>query len=69
MDMFRLDMNRVIKVADFGLSVAVADEKNYFQCRSASKVDGTRTFVRPQFSEFSDVVSFPAPIPVLCRFR
>ena len=58
----RLDRNHVIKVADFGLSVAVADEKNYFRSDKESeklpvKWMAPESLLDRKFSELSDVVS------------
>jgi serine/threonine protein kinase len=60
----RLDMNHVIKVADFGLSVAIADEKNYFRSERESgeklpvKWMAPESLLDRKFSELSDVVSY-----------
>ena len=61
-NMLRLDMNHVIKVADFGLSVSMADEKNYFRSEKESeklpvKWMAPESLLDRKFSELSDVVS------------
>lgn len=59
---FRMDMNHVIKVADFGLSVSMADEKNYFRSKDESGKKLPVKWMAPEclldhkFSEASDVV-------------
>ena len=55
-------MNHVIKVADFGLSVSMADEKSYFRSDKESeklpvKWMAPESLLDRKFSEFSDVVS------------
>ena len=61
--LFRLDMNHVIKVADFGLSVSLDDEKNYFRpdkdCGEKLPIKwmAPESLLDHKFSEFSDVVS------------
>ena len=51
----------MIKVADFGLSVAVANEKNYFRSESVEKLPvkwmAPESLLDRKFSELSDVVS------------
>lgn len=57
-------MNHVIKVADFGLSVSVDDEKNYFRSDKDSgeklpvKWMAPESLLDRKFSELSDVVSY-----------
>ena len=59
-----MDMNHVIKVADFGLSVSVAEDKNYFRAGEDSPEKLPVKWMSPEslsdrkFSELSDVVSF-----------
>ena len=55
-------MNHAIKVADFGLSVSMEDEKNYFRSDNESeklpvKWMAPESLLDRKFSEFSDVVS------------
>lgn len=56
-------MNHVIKVADFGLSVSMDDEKNYFRSDKDSgeklpvKWMAPESLLDRKFSELSDVVS------------
>ena len=58
-------MNHVIKVADFGLSVSIADEKNYFRPDKEAREKLPIKWMAPEglldrkFSELSDVVSQP----------
>ena len=58
-----MDMNQVIKVADFGLSVSVAEDKNYFRAdenapeRLPVKWMAPEGLMERKFSELSDVVS------------
>ena len=57
-------MNHVIKVADFGLSVSIAEDKNYFRAGQDTAEKLPVKWMAPEsladrkFSEFSDVVSF-----------
>lgn len=56
-------MNHVIKVADFGLSVSLSDEKDYFRPGKDSAEKLPVKWMAPEslsdrkFSEFSDVVN------------
>ena len=56
-------MNHVIKVADFGLSVSMNDEKNYFRSEKESgeklpvKWMAPESLLYRKFSELTDVVS------------
>jgi serine/threonine protein kinase len=56
-------MNHVVKVADFGLSVSIAEDKNYFRADESApeklpvKWMAPESLAERKFSEQSDVVS------------
>jgi len=57
-----MDLNNVIKVADFGLSVSIGDDKDYFRLSDTNeklpvKWMAVESLVDYKFSEASDVVS------------
>ena len=59
---YRMDSHKVIKVADFGLSVAIAEDKNYFKPIGGAEEKLPVKWMAPEslqmrrFSEMSDVV-------------
>ena len=59
---FRIDVNFVVKVADFGLSESVGDTKDYFRQDKMSAIRLPLKWLAPEsmedfvFSEKSDVV-------------
>ena len=67
-------MNHVIKVADFGLSVSMADEKNYFRSEMESgeklpvKWMAPESLLERKFSELSDVVRYFICVIILMSF-
>ena len=59
---FRVSLHNVIKVADFGLSVTIGEDKDYFRISDSSneklpvKWMAVETLIDHKFSEASDVV-------------
>ncbi len=60
---YRVDLNGNIKVADFGLSVTISEDKNYFKLideipeKLPVRWMAVESIVSLKFSEASDVVS------------
>ena len=57
-----MNIHHVVKVADFGLSVSMAEEKDYFRARDCSeklpvKWMAPESLLDGKYSELSDVVS------------
>ncbi len=68
----RMDMRHVIKVADFGLSVSVTEDKDYFRAGETSAEKLPVKWMAPEslserkFSELSDMVCSCVTCAVSC---